>query len=76
MLVPGWGEDNYKMDNEKNLSFRVTGKWLLAFGVVFGLACQNSTKKVSLPLSAKHAIQLSEITRRDVNEGPREHGRS
>ena len=56
------------MDNEKNLSFRVTGKWLLAFGVVFGLACQNSTKKVSLPLSAKHAIQLSEITRGDVNE--------
>jgi hypothetical protein len=56
------------MDKEKNLSFRATSKWLLVSCVLFAVACQNSTKKVSLPLSAKHAVQLTDITRGDVNE--------
>jgi hypothetical protein len=56
------------MDNQKNLSFRTAGKWPLILGLALAIACQDSTKKVSLPMSAKHVAQLVEITRDDVNE--------
>jgi len=62
-------ESGFEMANRTRQSLSTKTGQLLMFGAL-GLvaACQNSTIKVSLPASAKHATELAGIVRSDVSE--------